>query len=162
MDQILKKHTTSSAERPQKTETKKINFPEGLPGFPECHTFVMDHLREGFYDPLQLMISLDIPGLSFILYPHSNGHSLLSDSDYQEASKRCPNPKATVYSLVTVQEPNGHLLLTANLKAPIVIDQQTGTAWQYVLSQSPDQQFRVPLDTLSEHFRKKRKEAGIA
>ena len=156
------KNLDTSQDPQSASASKKLTFPDGLPGFPECQSFMVETLKEGFYAPLQVMISLDLPGLSFILYPHTPDLSLLPEQAYQEVKEQFQNMSPDIYSFVTVQEPNGHLTLTANLKAPIVVDKNTGKAWQYILTASSDQQFRVPLETLSENLRQKRKEAGIA
>lgn len=139
-------------------ESLKIyEFSTGVPGFPELKKFYIQKLKDGFYDPLKLMVSVDNPAISFILYPHVNGESLF-DKDalckFAKAYNREQND-VDVYSVVTVREPNGHLHLTTNLKAPIVLDPNGQKGWQHILT-SKDSDLAFPLDNLSKSFQKAR------
>ncbi|HBN21994.1 MAG TPA: hypothetical protein DD412_02000 [Holosporales bacterium] len=139
-------------------ESLKIyEFPTGVPGFPDLKKFYIQKLKDGFYDPLKLMVSVDNPAISFILYPHVNGESLFDKEslcDFAKAYDREQND-VDIYSVVTVREPNGHLHLTTNLKAPIVLDPNCQKGWQHILT-SKDSDLAFPLEGLSENFQKVR------
>lgn len=132
-------------------------FSSGVPGFPELKKFYIQSLKEGVYDPLKLMISLDNPAISFILYPHVNGESLFDQEALCGFAKAYDREQADVdiYSVVTVREPNGHLHLTTNLKAPIVLDPRRQQGWQHILT-SQDSDLAFPLDQLSKSLQKVR------
>lgn len=138
------------------TQQIKIIFQEGLPGFPDCRNFILADLKREAYAPLKILLSEDKAGINFILYPHVNGHTLLDEADLQELKELSGANQNQYYSIVTVKEPNGHFSITANLRAPIVIDQTNGIGWQHVLNKA-DQYFQVPLDELSQTLRQRRK-----
>ncbi|MDP4840144.1 MAG: flagellar assembly protein FliW, partial [Alphaproteobacteria bacterium] len=119
--------------------------------------FYIQKLKDGFYDPLKLMVSVDNPAVSFILYPHVNGESLFDKKslcNFAKAYDRERN-EVDIYSVVTVREPNGHLHLTTNLKAPIVLDRNRQKGWQHILT-SKDSDLAFPLEGLSKSFQKVR------
>lgn len=137
-----------------------LTFEKGLPGFPECQNFVLTDLKEGFYDPLKLLLSVDQPGLSFILYPHQSKDALLTPSATQEIKEHFSDT-VDVYTIVTVKEPNGHFALSTNLRAPVVIDQTQQKGWQYIVSDK-ENQVEFFLEDLSHSMRHKRVESGVA
>ncbi len=138
---------------------KIYEFSTGVPGFPELKKFYIQNLKDGFYDPLKLMVSVDNPAISFILYPHVNGESLFDQESLGTFAKAYDREQGDVdiYSVVTVREPNGHLHLTTNLKAPIVLDRGRQKGWQHILT-SKDSDLAFPLDKLSKNFQKVRAE----
>ncbi len=136
---------------------KIYDFPTGVPGFPDLKRFYIQKLKDGFYDPLKLMVSVDNPAVSFILYPHVNGESLFDKKslcNFAKAYDREQN-EVDIYSVVTVREPNGHLYLTTNLKAPIVLDRNRQKGWQHILT-SKASDLAFPLEGLSKNFQKVR------
>jgi flagellar assembly factor FliW len=133
-----------------------ITFCEGLPGFPDCHRFVLKPLKEGFYDPLKVLISLDYPDLAFILYPHTDEDAILIPDKKNVLKEQVSGP-ASIYSIVTIQEPNGHFFLTTNLGAPILVNEDTQQAQQIILPNDPDA-INFPLEELSLCLRQKRSE----
>lgn len=137
-----------------------LTFEKGLPGFPECQNFILTDLKTGFYDPLKLLLSIDQPGLSFILYPQQSNKLLLTDSAQQEIKEHFSD-KVDVYTMVTVKEPNGHFTLSTNLRAPVVIDRAQQKGWQYILSDK-ENQIEFFLEDLSVELRHKRVQAGVA
>ena len=133
-----------------------VTFKEGLPGFPSCKNFILSDIQHKDYLPLKVLLSKDEAGVNFILYPHVNGHTLLDEADLKELKKSYGTKDTSYFSIVTVKEPNDHFSITANLRAPLIIDEDKGDAWQHVLNKE-DQFFQVPLEELSKEIQQRRK-----
>jgi Uncharacterized protein conserved in bacteria len=153
--------TTAKLQQMQKDQAQHLEifeFQNGIPGFPDYKKFFLRKLKDGFYDPLHVLVSLDNPAMSFILYPHYNGYSLLQEEETAEITTLSGHEKRhiNVYSIVNVQEPNGHLHLTTNLKAPIILDHKHHKGWQHILS-AQDKPLHFVLKDLSQQLQMKRK-----
>lgn len=153
---MKEQHTSQEHYALQKT-VKEIYFENGVPGFQQYKNFHVRDFENEIYHPLKLMTSVDFPGLTFILYPHVNGNSEISPhlkGNLLELSGLVEGA-GEVYTIVRVQEPNGHLYLTTNLKAPIVIDAEHKKGWQHILSDN-DLSLSYPLENFSAKLREKR------
>ena len=131
-------------------------FANGVPGFPSLTDFYIRDLRDGSFPPLKIMVSVDNPSISFILYPHIKEGSLFDEETLYSFARTYDRPQndVDVYSVVTVHQPGGDIHLTTNLKAPIILDRADHKGWQHIIpSHSADMAF--PLDCLSERFQGK-------
>jgi flagellar assembly factor FliW len=109
-----------------------INFPEGLLGFNELHRFVLlDDPADEIFAWLQ---SCEEPGIAFpLLEPElfaANYKVQLTKHDLEILGLKTQDGVRT-FSIITI--PNDPTMMTANLKAPIVINVATRMARQCVL-----------------------------
>lgn len=115
-----------------------VSFPHGLPGFAQLESFRLFKLEDSSDTPLFWeMQSLDDTTLSFILLPLPTGNIKVNASDFAAFSSEHGIDITTcqVYAITAFQKTaNGKLSVQVNLRAPIVIDQLTGTGWQVILS----------------------------
>jgi flagellar assembly factor FliW len=116
------------------TESSTLTFPRGLPGFEQCHHFVL--LDEPQFAPLVHMQSLEIAELSFLALPvravYANYETALSAEDREAAGldDAAEPGRATLDLALLSVATDGRL--TANLLAPVVINLATRTAVQAV------------------------------
>ncbi|MBX2988566.1 MAG: flagellar assembly protein FliW [Bdellovibrionaceae bacterium] len=109
-----------------------LTFPEGLLGFADLRSFVLlDDPSDEIFAWLQ---SCESPAIAFpVLEPelfNENYRLNLTKSDL-EALRLASMKEARAFSIITV--PEDPTLMTANLKAPIVINVKEKTARQCVL-----------------------------
>ncbi len=131
-------------------------FANGVPGFPHLTDFYIRDLKDGSFPPLKIMVSVDNPSISFILYPHVKEGSLFDEETLYSFARTYERPQndVDVYSVVTVRQPEEGIHLTTNLKAPIILDRAHHKGWQHIIpSHSADMTF--PLTCLSERLQGK-------
>ena len=115
-------------------EDKVIHFPRGLPGFPDCTEFVvMDHDTD---TPLKWLQCVDRSEVSFLViepeqillsYGLDVPEPVLAFLGWQ---KETGDPKdVIVFVILTVDGTN----LSANLRAPVVVNVETRRAQQMIL-----------------------------
>lgn len=122
-----------------------LDFPRGLPGFPECKQFiVMDHDRE---TPLRWLQCVDRPEVAFLIVEPQQvlasygvevpAHVLAflgwSDESHDPAD-------VLVFVILNAGEAD----LTANLRAPVVVNARTRRAFQLIL-EDPALPLRHPI-----------------
>ena len=118
-------------------EAKIIHFPRGLPGFPECGRFiVMDHDRE---TPLKWLQCVDQPEVAFlVIEPEQVLASYQVDVptdvlDLLEWNRDSENlPELALFVILNVEGSK----LTANLRAPVVVNVANHRAHQHAGLQS--------------------------
>lgn len=114
---------SSMANLAQSNDVHVITFQNGLPGFPNYRSYKLVDLDDGAYPPLKLLISMDNPGISFILYPHKNESSLYDNQTTSSITGQFSSPRSLdIFSIVTIRMDGETLELTTNLQAPILID----------------------------------------
>lgn len=114
------------------TEDDVINFPEGLLGFNELHRFVLlDDPSDEIFAWLQ---SCEDPGIAFpLLEPElfaTNYKVQLTKHDMEILGLKSSEGIRT-FAIITI--PSDPTLMTANLKAPVVINVSSRVARQCVL-----------------------------
>jgi flagellar assembly factor FliW len=121
-----------------------IHFETGLAGFPDCARFVvMDHDRD---TPLKWLQSIDRPEIAFVIVePHQVLSAYTVDVPEPVMKKigwdRDVKPEdVAVFLILNCDQGN----LTANLRAPVVVNVQNRRAFQLILD-SPDIPLRHPL-----------------
>ena len=107
-----------------------ISFPEGMPGFEACHAFVL--LSSPEMDPLQQLQAVAGPQASFIgVDPNRLVPGYRCDlSDFDRARLRARDDSVLLWLALIAIEADG--TVTANLRAPIVINPETMTGCQVV------------------------------
>ncbi|KYZ76486.1 flagellar assembly protein FliW [Anaerosporomusa subterranea] len=116
------------------TETDKVSFPEGLPGFVDEKEFAV--LPEGD-SPFAFLQSLHEPDLTFLLVDpfafYSEYTFELNDETVERLALKDTNPPQ-VWCIVTVPEQVRDM--TANLLAPVLMNRKDNVARQHVIENS--------------------------
>lgn len=112
-----------------------VTMPQGLIGYSEFRDFGLLRLPDAGTGPLLLLQSLSEASLSFIVMPYAPSLEIIDRHDLDEALKalRIPADDATVLLVVTVRREGDAVRLSANLRAPIIVDNRTHVGRQYVL-----------------------------
>ncbi len=137
-------------------EDKIIHFPRGLPGFPDCKEFVvMDHDTD---TPLKWLQCVDRSEVAFLViepeqillsYGLDVPEPVLAFLGWQ---KETGDPKdVIVFVILTLEGSN----LSANLRAPVVVNVETRRAQQMILD-DPELPLQHPVrpdpDAKTEHM----------
>ena len=125
-------------------ETPQLTFSGGLPGFPDVHTFVLEH-TELAQEPFAIMKCLDDPDLEFVVVPPTlffpDYAPHIDDATVERIALESADD-ALLLVILTVGEETADI--TANLLGPIVINQKSNSAAQAVLA-GQDFDLRQPL-----------------
>ena len=126
-------------------ERQKIVFPQGLFGFENLHDFLLlDSERQPFY----WLQSIDVEQVAFVLvspFLFRPDYELnISNEELAEIDIHSPE-KALIFSIVTIPADNSPM--TANLQGPLVINRDTRTGRQVVLS---DTRWKTKHDIMAE------------
>jgi flagellar assembly factor FliW len=126
-------------------ERQKILFPQGILGFEPLKEYILlDAERQPFY----WIQSLDVEQVAFILinpFLFRPDYELdINDEDLREIGIADPE-KALIFSVVTIP-PSGSPM-TANLQGPLVINRDTRSGKQVVLT---DPRWKTKHDIISE------------
>lgn len=119
-------------------EANILTFPDGLPGFEECHrfTFVPHHLASGDKcSPFEWLQSLDDGALAFLAIDPRHVFSAyaphLPPNELAALELNSASPGQRLYALLTIP-PGDPCGITANLLAPIVVNPAAQLAKQVV------------------------------
>jgi flagellar assembly factor FliW len=113
-----------------------IDFPHGLFGFRECSQFGLAKSPGVDGTPLMLMQCVNQPAIAFLVAdPESLGLQLTA-ADREEALAETKMAPASTQFLVilTPYDAGESYYLTANLKAPVLIDSAARKGVQFILS----------------------------
>ena len=115
-----------------------VDMPRGMPGFPGHQRFAFASLPDPNHASLRVMQSLADPAVSFLVTTIEESHGLFGPDDLAEAHAVvgvAPEDLAIVV-VVSVRRQPGTIQISANLRAPFLIDTRSGRAVQFVLSNS--------------------------
>jgi len=115
-------------------ESGIITFPEGLPGFENLRKFVLLNKAENDI-PFQWLQSIDDFDLAFVVidpYAIVGNYDIDIDDNEIEVLEIADINKILIYSIVVV--PENIKDMTANLKAPIIINTENMKGKQVVLN----------------------------
>jgi len=126
-------------------DRQKIVFPQGLLGFESLKDYIiLDAERQPFY----WLQSIDVEQVAFILVNpflfRPDYEVNISNEELAEIGIHSPQ-KALIFSIVTVPQDGGPM--TANLQGPLVINRDSGTGKQAVLS---DSRWKTKHDIMAE------------
>ena len=124
------------------TAVPELRFAGGLAGFPDSERYALVELPEAA--PLFLLVSIDEPGLQFVVAPPQlffPDYEPELDDDSAARLELSGSAAALLLVLLTIGEDLG--TATANLLAPLVVNQRTRQAAQVVLH--GDWSLRAPL-----------------
>lgn len=117
-------------------EDRLISFSNGLLGFSGCTTFGLTKLPNTEESPVMLLQCVNDPEIGFLVAePKSLGLDIKAD-DLQKAIKEAGMSEQSTQPLVilTMYDQEGSVYLTANLRAPLLIDSRTRQARQHILA----------------------------
>ncbi|MFH1851431.1 MAG: flagellar assembly protein FliW [Candidatus Neomarinimicrobiota bacterium] len=113
-------------------ETIPLEFPFGIPGFESIHAFRLLKLID--YRPFVLLEAVDDSRITLLLvnlqYLKSRAAIQISRVDLLSVGCR-PTEAAEIYVILKIDQETG--LFTANLRAPLVINENSGTGRQVIL-----------------------------
>jgi flagellar assembly factor FliW len=115
-----------------------VDMPRGMPGFAGHQKFAFACLPDPNHASLRVMQSLADPAVSFLVAPVAASQGLFAPADLAEAQAAAgaPADDLAIAVVVSVRRQPGSIQLSANLRAPILIDTRNRRAVQYVLSNS--------------------------
>lgn len=129
----VQRPTAAPEELPPEIARDAVRFPNGLPGFEGCRSFVL--MQNEVLGPLQLLKAVEGPSASFLVIdprrvlPEYRCELSQADRHRLGVSKTDATDTLLWLVLVTI-ELDG--TITANLRAPIVINPDRMTAQQVV------------------------------
>jgi flagellar assembly factor FliW len=116
-------------------EKQIIEFPDGLYGFEKETRFTLLPFNPNVESPMEWMQSILSPHLAFVITDPNlyvpNYKLKLMEEDKNKVGLEADEPFLT-RCIVTI--PENYTEMTANLVAPVVINQEKGTAKQFVLT----------------------------
>lgn len=118
------------------TAEHRVYMPRGPLGFHERHDFALANLPDPQLEAFKLLQSLDDQELGFIVTPLPEGDGPIAAEDLEEvaAAAGVAYENAVFLLIVTIRpHPEGEgIVMTVNLRAPIVFDPSTRLARQCV------------------------------
>lgn len=115
---------------------KLISFPHGLFGFRECTSFGLARLPNVDDSPILLMQCINDPVVAFLVAaPNVLGLKIDAADEAEALAETKMNKTDTQFlSILTLYDNGDSYYLTANLKAPVLIDSNSRTGVQHILS----------------------------
>lgn len=115
-----------------------LYLPRGLFGYADYHDFGLANLSDPRLEQFKLMQSLTEPTLSFIVAPLNAESDTIDAADIDAASDALSIARAdtAVLLIVATRKIGMEVQVSANLRAPIIVDTKSQTGWQYVLNNS--------------------------
>lgn len=113
-----------------------ITFPHGLFGFRECTQFGIAKLPNVEGSPLMLMQCVNQPAIAFLVADPEALGAPLTEGDKTEALEdtKLASSSTQFLTILTLYDAGENYYLTANLKAPVLIDSANRTGVQFILS----------------------------
>lgn len=115
-----------------------LTLPAGLIGMPGKKTFGLGDMPDPSYGNFKLMQCIEQPDLAFLVLPIEFLPDRIGAADITEAlnALSVPPEQAALLLIVTARKNNGQVTLTANLRAPVVVNRKERVARQYVMPNS--------------------------
>lgn len=116
-------------------EDRLITFPEGLYGFPDCTVFGLTQLPNVEESPLLLLQCVNRPELAFLVADPTVLGMEIAKGDIEEAvrTSKLPAKETQVLVILTMYDHGESYYITANLRAPLLVDSTSRQAKQYIL-----------------------------
>ncbi|HVO14886.1 MAG TPA: flagellar assembly protein FliW [Alphaproteobacteria bacterium] len=115
-----------------------LTLPAGLIGMPGKKTFGLGDMPDASYGNFKLLQCIEQPELAFLVLPLEFLPDRIGAADVAEAltALAVPAEQAALLLIVTARKNDGHVTLTANLRAPVVVNRKERVARQYVMPNS--------------------------
>ncbi|MGB8274242.1 MAG: flagellar assembly protein FliW [Alphaproteobacteria bacterium] len=123
-----------------------LDFPNGLIGLPAYHRFGLAPIPDPRMAQFHLLQSLEEKDLSFLVLPIAPGETTIARADADDAcaASAVPAGDARFFLIVTLRKGDDGLIVSVNLRAPLIVDAKAHIARQCVLS-NPDYPIRKVL-----------------
>ncbi|PZP40612.1 MAG: hypothetical protein DI585_00655 [Pseudomonas fluorescens] len=117
-------------------EDRLLEFPQGLFGFRECTQFGLAKLPSVDNSPLMLLQCVNQPSIAFLVADPSQLGVDLTATDISEAlaETHMPQSDTQFLTILTLYDQGDSYYLTANLKAPVLIDSSSRKGTQFIFS----------------------------
>jgi flagellar assembly factor FliW len=115
-----------------------LTLPAGLIGMPGRKSFGLGDMPDASYGNFKLLQCIEQPELAFLVLPIEFLPDRIGAADIAEAltALSVPAEQAALLLIVTARKSDGHVTLTANLRAPVVVNRKERVARQYVMPNS--------------------------
>ena len=115
--------------------SKSLLFQRGLLGMPDKMNFVLANFPSSKMQQFKLLQSLDDTTLSFITLPLDIQNSIIAAEDLLSASREMQIDEAqlAVLVVISVHRTPDQIKLSVNARAPLLLDAQRKTGFQYVI-----------------------------
>jgi flagellar assembly factor FliW len=113
-----------------------LRLPRGILGFSHLRDYALAALPEARFGRFEVLQSIEAPDVSFVVLPYETADALIKPEDVEEAFRALGVPPGggAVMLVVSIRKAGETSEVSVNLRAPIVVDLRSRTAWQYVLS----------------------------
>jgi flagellar assembly factor FliW len=113
-----------------------LDLPSGLVGMPDYHRFGFAPIPDPRMGQFMLLQSLEDLQLAFLVLPIAIGEATIAriDADDACATLAVPPEDARFFVIVTLRKGDKGLVVSINLRAPLIVDSKTRIARQFVLS----------------------------
>lgn len=117
-------------------EDRLLEFPQGLFGFRECTQFGLAKLPSVENSPLMLLQCVNQPSIAFLVADPSQLGVEISTTDITEAlsETKMPQSETQFLTILTLYDQGDSYYLTANVKAPVLINSASRTGTQFIFS----------------------------
>ena len=115
--------------------SRVVNLPSGMPGFHGARSFALVRLPGTRFDPFLLMQFVEDPTTSFLVLSLDVTTELYDPADLADAGRGLGirDEDLGVLVIVNLRKTDGELLITVNLRAPLLIDLASLKAWQHIM-----------------------------
>jgi flagellar assembly factor FliW len=105
---------------------------------PGKKTFGLGDMPDASYGNFKLLQCIEQPELAFLVLPIEFLPDRIGAADIAEAltALSVPSEQAALLLIVTARKNDGQVTLTANLRAPVVVNRKERVARQYVMPNS--------------------------
>lgn len=113
-----------------------ISIPQGLIGFAQSRRFVLIDLQKEGAERFMLLQCLDEPSISFHVLPVDPNESGLKVEDIKQMTDQVgfPVDQTAILFVVTIRRGEDGIELTANMRAPVLVNTSKMTGIQHVLA----------------------------
>ncbi len=117
------------------SQSSILDFPRGLLGFGDFHSFGIADLSDPRYAQFKVLQCLEDHQLAFLVLPLDPNTGFIDRADLETAceSLTVKVDDMIILLVVTVRKVDAGASVTANLRAPLLIDSATRTGNQYVM-----------------------------
>ena len=115
--------------------SRVVRLPSGLPGFPGADSFALVRLPGDRFKPFLLMQLIEDPATSFFVLPLDLNGGLHDRADIVDAGRSLGIAERDlgVLAIATLRRSDDGIVITLNLRAPIIIDIAGLRAWQHIM-----------------------------
>lgn len=117
-------------------EDRLIEFPQGLFGFRECTSFGLTKLPNVDDSPIMLLQCVNEPAIAFLVADPATLGIEIAGNDRTTALDETgmPASETQFLTILTLYDNDESYYLTANLRAPILIDSDSRSGVQHILA----------------------------